>query len=259
MTSSDAVNILSGLALQDDTDPLPLRLCRAAGTALPMTGVGLALMTLEGHAGMVAATDGPARKMEQLQFALGEGPCLDAARSGRPVLEPDLSAVHASTWPAFLAAMAGSEVRAIFAFPLNVGAIRIGVLDLYRDTVGVLDAPELAMALAYADAATLLLLQLQNQSKDGYLHPLLQESWEHRAVVHQATGMVSVQADVSMAVAFQLLAARTGAVERPLVEVARDVVARRLRLDEARGDGARGDERDDDVRSTRHEDGRDDT
>jgi ANTAR domain len=242
MTSSAAWDILKAVALLEDDDPLPLRLCRAAVAALSITGVGLALMTQDGHAGMVSATDGPARKMEQLQFLLREGPCLDAARSGRPVLEPDLSVVPASTWPGFLSGMADSEVKAIFAFPLNVGVIRIGVLDLYRDTTGVLDGPELAMALAYADAATFLLLHLQDQSSDGLLHPSLREPWEHRAVVHQATGMVAAQAGVRMADAFQLLAARTGADERPLVDVARDVVARRLRLDNARED-----EQDDDA------------
>src|SRR5215212_8943228 len=58
--------------------------------ALPVTGVGMALMTEDGPAGTLAASDGGALQLEELQFAHGEGPCVDASRSGRPVLVPDL-------------------------------------------------------------------------------------------------------------------------------------------------------------------------
>jgi hypothetical protein len=230
-----AARLLDSLAGGPGPEDLSARLCRAALGALPVTGVGLALMTAQGHGGLVAATDGPATTMEQLQFTLREGPCIDAARSGRPVLEPDLSATPAGTWPGFLAGLAGTDVRAIFAFPLRVGGIRIGVLDIYRDAVGVLTDAELGTALAYADAATLLLLRLQELSRDGRLHPMLDQPWEHRAVVHQATGMVSVQADATIADAFDILAAHSFASGRPIVEVARDVVERRIRLDSGGG------------------------
>jgi hypothetical protein len=63
-------------------------------------------------------------------------------------------------------------ISAIFAFPLQVGAIRLGILDLYRATPGNLAAEQLANALAYADAAVVILLRLQGKMTPGHgLHP----------------------------------------------------------------------------------------
>src|SRR5688500_10024764 len=128
---------------------------------VPVSGVGLALMTDDGPAGTVAATDATARQLEELQFSLGEGPCVDASRTGRPVLQPDLARTGPERWPAFAAGAEAAGLVAVFAFPLRVGAIRLGVLDLYRTTVGLLTDRELAGALCFADAATTLLLHLQ--------------------------------------------------------------------------------------------------
>src|SRR3954453_39628 len=130
----------------DGTD-LPGSLASACVRALPVSGVGLALMTDEGPAGIITATDGAALELEELQFTLGEGPCVDASRSGRPVLQPDLARPGPRLGPAFADGAYQAGLRAVFAFPLRVGGIRLGVLDLYRDTRGVLSVTELADAL----------------------------------------------------------------------------------------------------------------
>jgi hypothetical protein len=181
-------------------------------------------------AGVLAATDAPAALLEELQFSFREGPCVDAATWRRPVLEPDLRLVSAGRWPGLLPALAGSPVRAVFAFPLQVGQIRIGVMDLYRDRPGMLSSPELDTALAYADAATSILLNVQNDRTAEAVPDLLLDPVRHRAQVHQATGMIMVQARVTIEEAFQLLTARSYADERPLLELAADVVARRVRF-----------------------------
>ena len=199
-------------------------LVHACARSLPVSGVGLALMTSKGPAGTVAATDGAALELEELQFSLGEGPCVDASRSGRPVLQPDLAATGPHRWPAFADGALTAGVAAVFAFPLRVGAIHVGVLDLYRDSPGVLDAAELTEALSYADAATLLLLHLQTRS-DGEALPLdaLALS-DDRAEVHQATGMLSVRAGIGLAEALSLLRARAFAEQRSVSDLAHDVV-----------------------------------
>ena len=92
MTSLRATQILSGVSDGvTAVSGLPQRLVSACARALPVTGVGLVLMNDAGPAGTVAITDGPAATMEELQFTLGEGPCIDASRTGRPVLQPDLA------------------------------------------------------------------------------------------------------------------------------------------------------------------------
>ncbi|MGZ6846921.1 MAG: GAF and ANTAR domain-containing protein [Blastococcus sp.] len=223
--------ILSGIAEGSDiVAGLPQRLVSACARALPVTGVGLVLMTDKGPAGMVAATDGPAKTMEDLQFTLGEGPCVDSSRTGRPVLQPDLARSGPARWPGFSAGALAAGIRAIFAFPLQVGGIRLGVLDLYRDRLGVLSDDELAEALSFADAAKAMLLHLQAQdSLDGAevgAIPVI----EDRAEVHQASGMISVQADVTLAQALVLLRARAFAAERPILDLARDVLGRVVRF-----------------------------
>jgi hypothetical protein len=209
---------------------LPQRLVEACAAALPVTGVGLIVMTDSGPGAMLAATDGAARVMEELQFTLGEGPCVDASRQHRPVLQPDLSETAPQRWPGFAAGALQAGIRAIFAFPLQVGGIRVGVLDLYRDTAGSLDDTELAEALAFADAATTILLHLPTGAEGEDMHPGLVALVENRAQVHQATGIVSVQAVLGLAEALLLLRAHAFAAERPILDVARDVIARVLRF-----------------------------
>jgi GAF domain len=225
VASRRAAELLSGvLADTADLTELPIRLLSACARALPVTGVGLALMTDKGPAGTIAATDGPARELEELQFTLGEGPCVDASRTGRPVLQPDLAVTAPLRWPAFAGGALTAGVRAVFALPLRVGAIRLGVLDLYRDSPGLLSDVELIEALSFSDAATLLLLHLQAGSPPvappGDPLPLLDD----RAEVHQATGVVSVHAGVGLAEALLLLRARAYAEHRSIGGLARDVL-----------------------------------
>jgi hypothetical protein len=207
----------SGLALPD-------ALVQMCARVLRVGGVGLALMTDDGPAGTVAATDRTALQLEELQFSLGEGPCVDASRTGRPVLQPDLARTGQTRWPAFSAGAEAAGLVAVFAFPLRVGAIRLGVLDLYRTTVGVLTERELADSLTFADAATTLMLHLQARAA-GWDPP--EDSLvvlDDRAEVHQATGVVSVQSAVTLHEALLLLRARAYAEQRPIGELAVEVL-----------------------------------
>jgi hypothetical protein len=207
----------SGLALPD-------ALVQMCARVLRVGGVGLALMTDDGPAGTVAATDRTALQLEELQFSLGEGPCVDASLTGRPVLQPDLARTGQTRWPAFSAGAEAAGLVAVFAFPLRVGAIRLGVLDLYRTTVGVLTERELADSLTFADAATTLMLHLQARAA-GWDPP--EDSLvvlDDRAEVHQATGVVSVQSAVTLHEALLLLRARAYAEQRPIGELAVEVL-----------------------------------
>ena len=225
MTSTRAAEILSGVAVDGPGDGhLPQRLVRACTRALPVSGVGMVLMTVDGPAGTVAVTDGPAAVLEDLQFTLGEGPGVEASRTGRPVLQPELSVTGPARWPGFTPCALGQGICAIFAFPLRMGGIRLGVLDLYRDRPGVLSDADLAEALSFADAATTVLLRLQSLDP-GHGGPLgAVPVVEDRAEVHQATGMVSVQAGVPLAQALALLQARAYATGVPISRLAGSVL-----------------------------------
>jgi GAF domain-containing protein len=194
----------------------------------------------------VYASDRVATALEELTLTLGEGPGVDALADG-PALVADLTAgEYLTRWPAFAPAAANANVRAVFALPLRIGAIRLGVLVLYRAEPGGLDPTQLADALMLADTMSSLLLD--EAGHDPSDRPRPDGSWlEHvgaqHPVVHQATGMVLVQLGVTAAVALVRLRAYAYAHDRRLREVAADVVARRLRFDpdphsgEDRGDG----------------------
>ncbi len=220
-----------------DVTSLPQRLVSACARALPVTGAALMLMTDAGPAGTVAVTDPTASTMEELQFTLGEGPCVESSGTGRPVLQSDLARTGPARWPGFSAAALEAGIGAVFALPLRVGAIRLGVLDLYRDAVGRLSADELADALSYADAATAILLHLHAHGRAGCAELGSVPVIEDRAEVHQAAGMVSVQAGVSLGEALVLLRARAYASDRAVVDVARDVLGRVVTLAPERDDG----------------------
>lgn len=228
--NSRAHQILAELFDRDHGDgTLPDLLCEACVDALPISGAGLALVADAGHEGVIAATDGPARLMEDLQYTLGEGPCVDASREGRPVWQPHFARTGPSRWPLFGPAMLEADVGAIFALPLQVGAIRLGVLDLYRDTAGSLDGDQLSEALAFADAAVMVLLHLQGQVEPGDgLHRDLTDSSGWQPEIHQSTGFIAVQAAVGLTEALLMLRARAFSDNRPIVDVARDVLARKV-------------------------------
>lgn len=208
------------------------RLCAAAVRALSASGAGVSVMTKEGLRGLAVASDQASERIDELQFSLGEGPCMDAFSSSRPVLEPDLSGGGPARWPVYSAAAHAEGVRAVFAFPLQIGAARLGVLDLYRSEPGSLSGQEFNQALTFADVATTMLVDGQEQAPAGAAAEGLAEAFDYRAEVHQAQGMVMVQASVSLAEALALLRAHAFAHARGLSEVAREVVTGTLRLDE---------------------------
>ena len=121
------------------------------------------------------------------------------------------------------------QIGAVFALPLQWGAINLGVLDLYRRAPGPLSAAQLRDAISAADAAALMLLGLRTDpDPDG--DAAWDRSWSKRAEIHQATGMVVAQLDISPTDAFARLRAHAFTEGIPLGDVARDVVARRLRF-----------------------------
>jgi hypothetical protein len=181
-------------------------------------------------------TDDIGERLAELQLTLGEGPSADAAASGSPVLASDLADRESgSRWPAFAPTAGRAGAAAVFAFPLAVGAIRAGVLGLYRDRPGPLSDFEMGDALVFADTATLLLLDEQNWAAaatgpgagaDGQPAGLA----SHRVEVDQATGMLTEQLGVTITDAFVRLRAYAYVNDLRLADVAHDIVARRLRL-----------------------------
>ncbi|MEV6596129.1 GAF and ANTAR domain-containing protein [Actinoplanes sp. NPDC051346] len=207
------------------------RLCSAAGRSLSASGVGVSVMSTDGMRGIAATSDPKVAHFEELQFTLGEGPCLEAFSTRRPVLVPDLADGATRRWPSYTPAVHDHGLRAVFAFPLQIGAARLGVLDVFRREPGLLSDVELRRALIFADVAVTTLLDGQEQATPGSAAAGLDDAMGNRAELFQAQGMVAVRLGVSLTDALARLRAHAFAENRRLGDVARDVVARRLQFD----------------------------
>jgi len=206
------------------------RLCEVGRDCTGSSGAGLMLMSGDVPRGSLGATDAVSGLIEDLQYLLGEGPCLDAYRHDRVVHEADIAGPVAHRWPAFSAPAVAAGVRAVFAFPVRLGAVRLGALDLYRDHPGELDADQFADALIVADVAARWVLDMQADAPTGVLAAELEAGADLHFVVHNAAGKVSVQAGVTITEALVRLRAHAFANERTLNEVAHTVVAGTLRF-----------------------------
>lgn len=214
--------------------------CAVAAESAQLTGAWVAAARNGEPDFAMYVTDPAGEELAELQLTLGEGPCHDVLASAAPVLAADLGDTESGhRWPAFTQEAREHGAGAVFAFPLIVGAIRAGVMGLYRRSAGPLRDGQLGDLLVLADIATLLLLDrfgnggaaaadvhgdgsfLEGQSPDLALH---------RAEIDQATGMLTVQLGVSITEAFVRLRAYAYSEDRRLADVASDIVARRLRL-----------------------------
>jgi len=212
------------------------RLCEVCREITGVTGAGIMLMAGDVPQGSVCTTNDVSALVEELQFELGEGPCVDAHHQGRPVLEPDLAAPKVTRWLAFTRPAVEAGVRAVFGFPLQVGEVRLGALNLYCDRPGALSAEQHADALVMAGVAAQAVLLMQANAPPGKLALELEAGGNFQYVVHQASGMVAAQLGVSVGQALIRLRAYAFGNDRPLAEVAKDVVARTLRFDEHTGE-----------------------
>jgi hypothetical protein len=198
--------------------------------SLGVDGIAVSALVGDGSSELLWATSGASTVLEDLQYTLGEGPGPDVARSCTAVLEPDLTKTPVGRWPLLLPQALAAGVEAVFCLPLHVGGACLGTFTLQCAAAGPLAERELADAWMVANALTAALVENNDQwttsAGDG--------SDLYRAAVHQAAGMISVQADVSLAEALLMLRAHAFRRGRPVVEAAEDVVARRVHF---RNDG----------------------
>jgi len=226
--------LVDGQPIADDDQPGTSgrlrRLCVTVTQVLPARWAGLSLAEDGKVSGALTGSDAHARELEGLQFSLGEGPCVDSLRTRRPVMEPDLASSGVRRWPAYAPAAHQRGIRCVYAFPLQVGVACLGALDVYRGRVEAVSPDTIDDGQIFADVLTMLVGDYPLSAPGvgvASLDDLLTPAME----VYQAQGMVMVDLGVSLADALVRLRAYAFVEGRPVAEVARDVVAGRLRLD----------------------------
>lgn len=212
--------------------PAVAGLCGACAATLSVAGATITLISTGGAQVSVCASDSTAKQLVDLEFTLGDGPAVEAHERGVPVIEIDLVRRPPTRWVAFTGPAVDAGIRAVFAFPLRLGAARLGALSLYQVHPGAIGEETYADALLAAEVITRAILARQAGLPEEELMAELADDRAFHAEVHQASGMVSVQLGVDVGDALARLRARAFALDRPIGEVAADVVARRIRFEE---------------------------
>jgi hypothetical protein len=206
-------------------------LCAPFLSVVPVTGASVSLLAGGAVQATMCASDLTAARLDEIQFDIGEGPCWDALSTRRPVLMPDLGNTD-SDWPLFFDALVGdplgASVRSVFAFPLFVGSLDIGAVDLYSTSTGPLQHSQVTDATELAGLAAWQVLRRILADHESGVDVEVEPTTGNRREVHQATGMVLAQLGVSAEDALLLLRAHAFSTGRSVAEVANDVVERRL-------------------------------
>jgi hypothetical protein len=226
------------------TDPIPIfasldtggpaRLCAVFVEAFFVSGASISVFGRDGHQFTICATNSVAARGDSLQRELGEGPHWEALATGAPVLSPDLAGERWSNWPMFSVAAQEIGIAAVFAFPMNMGAVRIGVVDLYCNTPRRLDAHQVSLAVSMAGRSAGPAVREAMRLADDPISLEHDQSPAHRREVHQATGMIGAQLDVTVTEAFTRLRAYSFTSGRAIEDIAHDVVTRRMNFNALR-------------------------
>ena len=194
--------------------------------SLPINGISISVRGSQRES-TICVSDSQAARIDELHYALGEGPHWQALRTGRPSLVGNVATADHSEWPMFADALTHVRVGALFSFPLLIAGKVVGVADMYRTAPGPFGTESIEAAQALAAIAAPAAVQLATASAQQD-RPRGSRAPELRREVQQATGMVLVQLGLSASDAFLRLQAHAFSTGRTLREVSNDVVARRL-------------------------------
>lgn len=212
------------------------RLCEACVRWYGADAAAISLVFDGVNVGTLGASGPVARTIEELQFTLGEGPCLDSVAGRTPVLVVDLASPDHRRWPAYSPAVLAHDIRGVFAMPVLVAGQYLGALDLFRVAPGTLSGAHLAAYLIAAELAEMAFPDLIGGDMHAATTDPDSSAWAElkalsRAEVSQATGVLVAQLDVEPAVALVRLRAHAYATGAAATAVARDILDHRLFLE----------------------------
>ncbi|MGD1237507.1 GAF and ANTAR domain-containing protein [Mycobacterium seoulense] len=211
-------------------------LCHACVVFLEVDAAAISIVFDGASSGTLGSSSPAARTYDELQFTLGEGPCLDSVARRIPILVVDLADPGEARWTAYGPAMLAHGIRSVYAIPVVVAGEFVGALDLFRAQPGPLPDEDVVGAVAAAELAGIPLLDLMNADLQAAVADPASNAWADltmlsRSEVSQATGMLVAQLGVEPAEALVRLRAHAYATGRSATDVARDILERRLKLE----------------------------
>jgi ANTAR domain len=207
-------------------------LCAPFLGALPIDGAGISTLGAPFGSGTVCASDSVVAHLDEVQMDLGEGPCWQAQATRHPVLTSSIRDASPDDWPVFAEAIRDCEVGALYAFPLIIGPLSIGAVDLYSGRTGKLTDEQVADASDLAAIAARQVLRRALSAREPFARDVASEADAEysRRIVDQATGMVLAQLGVPATDALLILRGHAFAHGRSVREIAAEIVDRKLDL-----------------------------
>jgi GAF domain-containing protein len=190
---------------------------------LDVTAAGLMLASPGGDLRVMASSSEAMRLVELFEIQADEGPCLDCFRTGKPVVNRTLGSTNLN-WPHFAPQALEAGFLSVHALPMRLRGLTIGALNLFRATEGILDEADVDAAQAFADVATIAILQHRASLETQLLNTQLTQALNSRVVIEQAKGVVGERAGLSMEEAFTRLRNHARNHNLRLVDVARGIV-----------------------------------
>lgn len=192
--------------LVDDFDVVDLltRLADRCVEVLDVEAAGIMLAAPEGHLRVMASSSEAMRVLELFEVQAQEGPCLDCHHTGHAVTEGDLAA-SGGRWPRFSAEAVAAGFHSVHATPMRLRGSVIGALNLFRSAKGDLNPADAEIAQAFADIATIAILQHQAAVEAQMVNGQLTHALNTRVVIEQAKGMVGERLGLDMERAFAAL------------------------------------------------------
>ncbi len=197
---------------------------------LDVDAAGLMLASAEGELRVVASSSEAMRVLELFELQAEEGPCPECFATGVAVANLELSQTE-GRWPRFAPRALAAGFGSVHALPMRLRGQTIGTLNLFCGRRGGLEPPDVVAAQAFADVATIAILQQRAVVEAQVVNEQLTHALNSRVLIEQAKGMVAERTDLAMDRSFDRLRGHARNHNLRLVDVARDVIAGTLPAD----------------------------
>ncbi len=234
MFSSRLINIFEVMASRERSGRENGLLCAVAAQITGVSAAGVVLTTSQDSLLCFCASNDVAQGLLELEITVGQGPCHSALDNGDWVAEEDLATARISRWVTYTPSALDAGVRSVFAFPIRIGGIRLGALCLFRNESGPLHEDQFTDALLMAAVVGRGIVALQAGARPETMSNELQREAAFDFSVHQAAGMVSVQASIDISSALVALRMHAFSLSESLSSVCTRIIDRRLRFDPQR-------------------------
>ena len=230
MLARTLVELADTLVADFDVVELLTLLTDCCVDVLDVGAAGLMLVAPEGDLRVMASSSDAMRVLELFELQSREGPCPDCYRTGRPVVDHDLT-LASDRWPRFAAEALEAGFHSVHALPMRLRGTVIGALNLFHVEPGGMRQADVAAAQAMADVATIAILQHRATLEAQVINEQLNHALNSRIVIEQAKGILAERRGLDMEEAFAALRHHARSHNLRLVDVAHDVISGRLAVD----------------------------